>query len=214
MTKPKPKPKKTTKPAKTPASPVVEPRKPGRPKGSGIIHEPTKEKKDELVNRIAEGEPLLWIRRSGWDPEGPNAGQPMPGTTLLWEWEEEDPEFSERIARAREAGQTNILEGTFFIADDSSDDFRMGAKSGLVKTDAVDRAKLRIWQRLQLADRLNPKTHAPGKRLMDGEGNPVMPTEIQIVGVAAKKAVDAMAGVSGVKPVRKTSASRADKSRT
>ena len=201
--KPKPKPKKTTKPAKTPASPVVEPKKLGRPKGSGITHEPTQEKKDELVERIAEGEPLLWIRRSGWKDDGPNAGQPMPSTTLIRTWGEQDPSFAERIAHAREDGQTNILEGTFFIADDAEHDFRMGNKGQIIKTDAVDRAKLRIWQRLQLADRLNPRTHAPGKRIMDGEGNPVMPSEIQIVGVAAKKAVDAMAGVSGVKARKK-----------
>lgn len=205
MTKPKPKPKKTTKPAKTPASPVVaaEPKKIGRPKGSGLTHEPTQAKKDEIVERLCDGEPWTWIRREGWKGDGPNAGQPFPSTMTLWRWEEEDADFAGNIARAREAGQLALLEGTYSIADDSSTDYRLGPKGGLVETDSAARAKIRIWQRLELADRINPAKWAKGKRIMDGEGNPVMPTEIQIVGVAAKKAVDAMAGVSGVKARKK-----------
>lgn len=200
MTKPKPKPKKTTKPAKKPASVVVapvEPKKPAhRPKGSGLTHEPTQAKKDEIIERLCEGEPWTHIRRGGWIEGGPNDGQPMPSTMTLWRWEEEDEDFAVSIARAREAGQLALLEGTYAIADDSSTDYRYGPKGGLVETDSATRAKIRVWQRLELADRINPAKFAKGKRIMDGDGKPIMPSEIQIIGVSAKKATEAMGGVT------------------
>lgn len=188
MTKPKPKTvKKKTKPAAKPAAVVVVPKKPGRPKGSGLTHEPTAEKKAEIIDRLTEGEFWTWIRRSGWKPDGVNAGQPMPSTTTLWEWEKEDDQFAENIARAREAGQIALLEEGYAIADNAEGDYRYGPKGGIVETDSPARMKLRLWYRLEMADRINPAKFAKGKRIMDGDGKPVVPSVIEIIGVRANR---------------------------
>jgi hypothetical protein len=62
---------------------------------------------ETICSRLAEGEPLAVICRE----EG------MPSRTTVWEWERAHEGVSERIARAREAGEEQIAADCLRIAD-------------------------------------------------------------------------------------------------
>ena len=102
---------------------------------------------ESICARLSKGEPLASICRD----------DDMPGLRTVYDWMEADAAVSARIARACEEGEESIAADCLSIADDSSTDYRMGERSTLVETDSVQRSKLRIWTRLELLKKWNPK---------------------------------------------------------
>lgn len=82
----------------------------------------------------------------------------MPDPSTVWDWEKQSPEISQAIARARAIGEHTILEEIVPIADDVSGDHITDSEGRtVVNNEAIARSKLRVWTRLQLLAKLNPK---------------------------------------------------------
>lgn len=110
---------------------------------------------DEIITELSKGTPMAEIcRREG-----------MPDVSTVWRWEEADPEFSQRVARAREVGHDAIAAGTLEIADDGKNDWmerldNKGQSIGWVLNgEHVQRSKLRIDTRLKLLACWNPRKY-------------------------------------------------------
>ena len=133
--------------AKKSAKPPVPKRPTGRPSKR------TPELEDEIMRRISEGETLRSICRDDH----------MPSWTRIYDWMDTDPDLSARFARAREKGEEAILQQCMDISDDDKRDWNLvhdndGNVIG-VKVDGehVQRSKLKIWTRMELLKRWNPK---------------------------------------------------------
>lgn len=126
---------------------------------------------DAICERLARGEPLAHICRS----EG------MPNQRSVYRWMEVMPDVASRIARAREDGEDAIAADCLAIADDSREDFRMGERGTVVETDSVARAKLRVWTRLELLKKWNPRKWGDKQVLdhtsSDGSMSPLTPDQ-------------------------------------
>jgi hypothetical protein len=113
----------------------------------------TQELCDEIVRRIADGEPLRQICRD----------EHMPQWGAVYRWEQEHPEFKERIAHARILGEEAISQECLSIADDATNDWmeKLDKDSqGIgwqLNSDHVQRSKLRIETRLKLLAKWNPR---------------------------------------------------------
>lgn len=125
-----------TKKTKVINAEVVVPKRNGRPTAF------TQALADEIVARVATGEPLAPVCR--------DVGL---GLTTWYDWCKARPDLSEAIARAREAGEEIILADTLGIADAPPPLTAMGATDG----GAVQHAKLRIDTRLKLLAKWNPR---------------------------------------------------------
>src|ERR1700733_13679898 len=106
---------------------------------------------EEICNRLAEGEPLAQICRS----EG------MPGLRTVYDWTENQPDISARIARARDAGEDVIAADCLRIADTPVEGVRteIGGKDGPkeIREDMLGHRKLQIDTRLKLLAKWNTK---------------------------------------------------------
>jgi len=106
----------------------------------------------EICERLSEGEPLAHICR---DPH-------MPGITAVWAWAKDNAEFSESIARAREAGFDIIAADCLEISNTP----RMGTKvvskewgKEITEADMIEHRKLQIDTRLKLLAKWDPKRY-------------------------------------------------------
>lgn len=113
---------------------------------------PTQEMKDDLVEWISGGDTLRdWCRKNSFSP------------TTVYDWINSDKLLSERIARAREAGEEIIAQECMEIADNATNDWmeqhgQDGEAVGWkLNGDHVQRSKLRIETRLKLLAKWNPK---------------------------------------------------------
>lgn len=101
---------------------------------------------DEILTRLAEGEPLAQICRDAH----------MPGVTTVWDWEQIDQAFSERIARARLAGHDMIAARSRMTAR-GFDSHNGGESSGDVQRDKLiidtDHKLLAKWDPRRYGDR-------------------------------------------------------------
>jgi len=117
-----------------------------------------------IVERLSEGEPLAQICRD----EG------MPAARTVREWQQNDPEVSAAIARAREEGFDAIAAECLDIADDSRNDWmNRAADKGddqalQFNGEHVQRSKLRVETRLKLLAKWDPKRY--GERLAVDHG--------------------------------------------
>lgn len=129
------------------AKKAIKPKRPrGAPPGSGSIR--TKAIDAEICKRLANGEPLAEIcRRKG-----------MPAYRTVRDWRDSDPGFDANIARAREDGEDVIASGCLRIADNTKEN--------------PNSRKVRIWTRLQLLAKWNPKKY--GEKVAVG-GDPDAP---------------------------------------
>lgn len=105
---------------------------------------------DEIVTRLGRGEPLANICRDAH----------MPFLSTVYDWMETKEDFGGRIARAREAGEDHILAECMDIADKTqlgqvTKDTPKGTET--TKADMIEHRKLRIYTRLQLLAKWNPK---------------------------------------------------------
>lgn len=105
---------------------------------------------DSICERIAQGETLSAICR----------GEGMPSKRTFDRWCTADPELAKLKAEAREAGEEAIADDCLSIADEREGKAIMadGQEVAVVfDPTAVQRNKLRIWTRLELLKKWNPK---------------------------------------------------------
>lgn len=111
----------------------------------------TQELKDDLVEWISSGETLRdWCRKNSFS------------SSTVYGWINADTDLSERIARAREAGEEIIAQECMEIADNSTNDWMEQNADGdavgwKLNGDHVQRSKLRIETRLKLLAKWNPR---------------------------------------------------------
>lgn len=90
---------------------------------------------DEICERISQGETLRSICRD----EG------VPAFQRIYEWMARDSEFAERFAKARDVGFDAIAQECMEIADSKDED--------------AQSRKVRIWARLELLKKWDPKRY-------------------------------------------------------
>lgn len=108
--------------------------------------------KDEIIDRISNGTTLRSICRE----------DEMPGWVTVYAWKDEDPDFAERFARARELGFDAIAEEALNIADTpvegiEYEDGPLGSKQS--RKDMLGHRKLQIETRLKLLAKWSPKKY-------------------------------------------------------
>lgn len=118
---------------------------------------------EEICERLSNGEPLRQICR---DDHIPNA-------TTVYNWLESDESLSQRFARAREKGFDAIAESALAIADEPPPTTQQGG------TDSghVAWAKNRVWTRLQLLAKWDPKRYGD-KQQVEHSGSIGLANEI------------------------------------
>lgn len=110
----------------------------------------------------------------------------MPSVTTVWNWEKADPDLSERIARAREAGEEWLAAECLGIADDSRNDWMEqraadGDEQALkFNGEHVQRSKLRIETRLKLLAKFNPRRWGEKVLHADADGEKMAPPTITV----------------------------------
>jgi hypothetical protein len=96
----------------------------------------------------------------------------MPSFSAIYDWLAKDAEFQTRFARARESGEDVIAQECLAIADDGSNDWQETEFGPRVNNEHINRSKLRVWTRLQLLSKWNPKKY--GEKVAhtgsDGDG--------------------------------------------
>lgn len=131
---------------------------------------------DQICQRIAEGEPLRQICRE----------DVMPPWRTVYHWIEDNPEFSARIARAREVGFDAIAEECLEIADESAFDAIEGEDGALrSNSEVIQRSKLRVETRLKLLAKWSPKRYGDKvqQEVSGPDGGPVRQSiEVAFVG--------------------------------
>lgn len=137
-----------------------------RPRGRPSLK--SKEVEDQIIERLASGEPLAQICRD----EG------MPRLTTVYDWCSRDPSFSERFARARDDGFEAIAVECLTIADNTLigeevEESENGMK--IKRGDMLGHRKLQIETRLKLLAKWNPKKYGDRVDMNHGtqEGDPI-----------------------------------------
>lgn len=140
----------------------------GRPKGSGSLYTP--EIADAVVERLEQGIPLAHVCREGG----------MPSLRSVYDWIDANPEFSARIARARRTGHDVIATDALTIADELPPTTAMGSTD----TGFVAWQKNRVWTRLQLLAKWDPKRY--GEKLAVGGAADLPPISSNVTVDAAE----------------------------
>lgn len=87
----------------------------------------------------------------------------MPNRATVFRWLADHVEFSDQYARAREAQAEALVEESFEIADDASNDWMekhfKEQTAWVVNGEAVQRSRLRIEHRRWAAEKLKPKVY-------------------------------------------------------
>lgn len=110
----------------------------------------TQEAVATICEKLSQGIPLTVICRE-------DDGLPEPRT--VYRWMEDSPEVASQIARARSAGHDALAEQCIDIADDECHDWVMSKKGEITNEVAIARAKLRVWTRMQLLAKWDPKRY-------------------------------------------------------
>ena len=119
---------------------------------------------DEILERIACGEPLVSICEDGH--------MPCYKTVMNWlvrgeSGQEEDAEYADflhRYARARELQQDTLMDECLVIADDARNDWmekqtRRGETITVPNHESVNRSRLRVETRFRMAEKVYPKKY-------------------------------------------------------
>lgn len=109
---------------------------------------------DAICERLSAGVPLSVICR-----EGKEADPTFPAPRTVMDWQAASEDVAAAIARAREAGQEALFEQCLEIADDEAHDWELSKKGEVTNEVAIGRAKLRVWTRMELLKRLNPRKY-------------------------------------------------------
>lgn len=111
---------------------------------------------EEIIGRIANGEPLRAILRSD---------ERFPSHTWFYKWLEVDAELKAMFQAARDAGFDVIAEDCLEIADDARNDWmeRQGedgqGEGFQLNGEHIQRSKLRIETRLKLLAKWDPRRY-------------------------------------------------------
>lgn len=120
------------------------------PKPRGRPSEYSQEVADLICEKIADGIPLREICRD----------DNMPAWRTVYDWRDAHPDFSARIAHARELGEEAIAQDCMRIADTPQIGIKTTSKaSGMetVETDMIEHRRLQIDTRLKLLAKWNPR---------------------------------------------------------
>jgi hypothetical protein len=110
----------------------------------------TPELLEEIYARLETGEPLVWICRD----------EHMPSTRTVGNWENDDPDVSAGIARAREIGGDAIAAEALAIADETTGDtIKHEDGRETLNGEFVARSRLRVETRLKLLAKWHPKRY-------------------------------------------------------
>jgi hypothetical protein len=127
----------------------IKPGKTGRGATMGRPRKITEKVAKAICEHLSDGVPLRAICRM----EG------MPNWRTVYDWMEADEAFSARIASARARGHEALAEQCIDIADDERDDWVLTRKGVVCDDQAVARGRLRVWTRLQLLAKWDPKRY-------------------------------------------------------
>ena len=172
------------------------------PKKRGRPSTYSKDTADEIIERLASGEPLAQICRD----------EAMPALRTVYDWVDADiaaekakegsgTGFSARFARAREDGEDMIAVDCLDIADNQVDEPLIDPSTGvpvmkddqIVKTKSnvsVQHAKLRIETRLKLLAKWNPKKYGEKvqQEVTGKDGGPIKTTVTKVERVIVRPA--------------------------
>jgi hypothetical protein len=124
---------------------------------------------DAICARLETGETMADICR----------GDGMPAYRTVKDWIDTKPQVSAAIARAREIGFDAIAASCLAIADGPAE-----VQGNPCGSEDVQRDKLRIWSRLQLLAKWDPKRYGD-KAAIDhtsSDGSMTPPLVVQLVG--------------------------------
>jgi hypothetical protein len=124
----------------------------------------TQEMADIICERIADGESLRAICRD----------EHMPVKSTVFKWLNQNKDFADQYARAREAQADSLADEIIDIADDNSRDV-MKDEDGheVVNHDVIARARLRVDARKWIASKLKPKSYGEKLEVAGDQNNPV-----------------------------------------
>ena len=147
-------------------------KKMGRPIGATSY--PNKEDiKRQIVGWLSEGNTLREFCRK----------EEMPAYATIYDWLEEDADFSTRFARARDIGHDSIAEDAMRIADSMHLGRKVVTNSGatededtmtVTEEDMLGHRKLQIETRLKLLAKWNPKKYGDKTILAGDDKAPVV----------------------------------------
>jgi len=175
----------------------------GRGLWSGIMAKPTaytEKLADEILRRIASGEPLSWI----CEEEG------MPAAKTVMGWRRQKPDFDTGYIDARAMQADTLLEEILDIVDDGRNDWMEKELSSgriveVTNHENIARSKLRAETRFKLMAAMNPKKFGDKTQLdltnSDGSLKPAeMTDEQKAVKIAAIMAAAARRQAQQAKP--------------
>jgi len=134
----------------------------------------TQEQKDEILVRMANGQPLSAICRM----------DNMPDITVVYDEIKRDASFAHGYARARENMTHTILYDTLVIADDESGDIIENEQTGekTVNHAKIQRDKVRIDTRFRVAGKVNHQYADKAPAMAIGDGASVTVNAVTVSG--------------------------------
>jgi hypothetical protein len=147
-------------------------KKMGRPPGDTLF--PNKEAiKTQLASWLSEGKTLRDFCRQ----------EEMPSFRTIYDWQDEDKDFSARIAHARDIGHDVIADECLRIADNQHMGRKVVTNSGatededtmtVTEEDMLGHRKLQIETRLKLLAKWNPRKYGDKTILAGDDQAPVV----------------------------------------
>lgn len=143
----------------------------------------TEECAQEICDRLTAGEPLSQICRDDH----------MPSVRTVYSWKAVHEDFSTRIAHAREDGHDYIAAECLSIADETNNDTINTENGDRPNAEWIARSKLRIWTRLELLKKWDPKRYGDSQKIDINDVTPRTPEQVEarlneIFAKAAKEA--------------------------
>lgn len=125
----------------------------------------------EICSRVSNGEHLRGICRENH----------MPNFSVVYDWINEDEDFAQRFARARETGADAIAYEALEIADTPVEAIREKLSDGkreVTKEDALGHRRLQVETRIKLLAKWFPKKYGDKQEITGPDGGPLV---VQVV---------------------------------
>lgn len=137
----------------------------------------TTELADKICDRIARGESVLRICK---DPE-----MPAQSTVYLWLLNENNKEFSEKYAQARNSQAEVLFDELLDIADDGTNDYvsklnEDGTETEMYNAEHVNRSRLRVDTRKWYLSKVLPKKYGDKMDFTSG-GKEIKSVNVSII---------------------------------
>lgn len=122
---------------------------------------------NQICNRLSDGESLRKICLA----------DDMPNKGMVFRWLENNKQFRDQYARAREIQADSLFDECLDIADESIDDTYIDAQGNpRIDNEVIQRSKLRIDTRKWIAGKLRPKVY--GEHYSDEVKDKLTPSEL------------------------------------